>query len=266
MKIVFCKNFSFLISRKRSLSDCQHEDLDSTRDSVLSDQSHFSATEANHNEPNPNEPELMIIDFEYCAYNYRGFDLANHFIEWMLDYSNKEFPFFFYKKEQYPNKEQQVWLVKFLSHNFIENQKFNPISHLTIFDTFRSDSSNHIWWKWHQIQTTHQPYPILKDWKMKYNVSHWHLIYSGHYGHLLMFIKILSLVIGWVSVHSLAFISVVNKITRIHFNFEMNFPFTVLWKITNCCLFCCQRSVPKNQRNRCKTNTRTGWSQMKWNI
>lgn len=100
--------FSFLsiivpfIYRKRSLSDCQHEDLDNTRDSVLSDQSSFSATEIS------NEPELMIIDFEYCAYNYRGFDLANHFIEWMIDYTNKEFPFFFYKKEQYPNKEQQV--------------------------------------------------------------------------------------------------------------------------------------------------------------
>lgn len=98
--------FSYFKSRKRSISDCQHEDLDNTRDSVLSDQSHFSATEAN------TEPELMIIDFEYCAYNYRGFDLANHFIEWMLDYSNKEFPFFFYRKEQYPNKEQQVFISK----------------------------------------------------------------------------------------------------------------------------------------------------------
>lgn len=26
------------------------------------------------------EPELMIIDFEYCAYNYRAFDIANHFL------------------------------------------------------------------------------------------------------------------------------------------------------------------------------------------
>ena len=95
-------SFQIKKNRKRSLSDCQHEDLDNTRDSVLSDQSHFSASETS------NDPELMIIDFEYCAYNYRGFDLANHFIEWMLDYSNKEFPFFFYRKEQYPNKEQQV--------------------------------------------------------------------------------------------------------------------------------------------------------------
>lgn len=87
--------------RKRSLSDCPHDDLDNTRDSVLSDQSQYFA-EIN------NEPELMIIDFEYCAYNYRGFDLANHFIEWTFDYTNREYPFFYHKKEQYPTKEQQV--------------------------------------------------------------------------------------------------------------------------------------------------------------
>lgn len=55
----------YLQYRKRSLSDCQHDDLDNTRDSVLSDQSQFSMTETNNN-----DPELMIIDFEYCAYNY----------------------------------------------------------------------------------------------------------------------------------------------------------------------------------------------------
>lgn len=35
-----------------------------------------------------NEPELMIIDFEYCAYNYRAFDIANHFLgeyTWLIN-------------------------------------------------------------------------------------------------------------------------------------------------------------------------------------
>lgn len=50
----------------------------------------------------------MIIDFEYCAYNYRGFDVANHFIEWSYDYTNPEYPFYYDKQEQYPTKEQQV--------------------------------------------------------------------------------------------------------------------------------------------------------------
>lgn len=87
-------------SRKRSLSDPQSDDLDNTRDSVLSGQSQTFSDNG--------EPELIIIDFEYCAYNYRGFDLANHFIEWTMDYTNKEFPFYYHKTEQYPTKEQQV--------------------------------------------------------------------------------------------------------------------------------------------------------------
>lgn len=86
--------------RKRSLSDPQSDDLDNTRDSVLSGQSQSFSDNG--------EPELIIIDFEYCAYNYRGFDLANHFIEWTMDYTNKEFPFYYHKTEQYPTKEQQV--------------------------------------------------------------------------------------------------------------------------------------------------------------
>lgn len=53
------------------------------------------------------EVELMMIDFEYCSYNYRGFDLANHFLEWTFDYTNKDYPFFFHKKQQFPNAAQK---------------------------------------------------------------------------------------------------------------------------------------------------------------
>ncbi|CAG8487598.1 8420_t:CDS:2 [Paraglomus occultum] len=34
--------------------------------------------------------ELVIVDFEYSGYNYRGFDLANHFCEWAYDYHSEE--------------------------------------------------------------------------------------------------------------------------------------------------------------------------------
>ncbi|XP_031632380.1 choline/ethanolamine kinase isoform X2 [Contarinia nasturtii] len=106
-------------SRKRSLSDSQDEDLDNTRDSLLSDQSQFSA-ETN------NEPELMIIDFEYCAYNYRGFDLANHFIEWMMDYTIKEYPFFSYESDMYPNKEQQERFLRAYLIELSSNPDYIP--------------------------------------------------------------------------------------------------------------------------------------------
>lgn len=58
------------------------------------------------------EPDLIIIDFEYCAYNYRGFDLANHFLEWTFDYSNREYPFFYHYKLQYPSKEQRQQFIR----------------------------------------------------------------------------------------------------------------------------------------------------------
>ena len=29
---------------------------------------------------------VVLIDYEFSSYNYRGFDLANHFNEWMYDY------------------------------------------------------------------------------------------------------------------------------------------------------------------------------------
>lgn len=58
------------------------------------------------------EPKLVLIDFEYCAYNYRGFDIANHFQEWGYDYTNPEHPFYFENQENCPTLEQKV---KFLT-------------------------------------------------------------------------------------------------------------------------------------------------------
>ncbi|KAM9854493.1 choline kinase alpha [Aulostomus maculatus] len=51
--------------------------------------------------------KLMLIDFEYSSYNYRGFDIGNHFCEWMYDYNCDEFPFFKVNVQAYPSKAQQ---------------------------------------------------------------------------------------------------------------------------------------------------------------
>uniref|UniRef100_A0A6E8VTX2 Choline kinase N-terminal domain-containing protein n=1 Tax=Anopheles coluzzii TaxID=1518534 RepID=A0A6E8VTX2_ANOCL len=102
-------------SRKRSLDhDSMENDLDNTRDSVLSGNSQ-ALSDANSS--TDGEPELMIIDFEYCAYNYRGFDLANHFLEWTFDYTNTQSPYFYHKLDQYPTAEQQEkFITQYLSH------------------------------------------------------------------------------------------------------------------------------------------------------
>lgn len=57
---------------------------------------------------NTRKPELVLIDFEYCSYNYRGFDIANHFVEWQYDYTAAEYPFFHERTGSGPTKEQKV--------------------------------------------------------------------------------------------------------------------------------------------------------------
>ncbi|XP_072242693.1 choline kinase alpha isoform X2 [Leuresthes tenuis] len=56
--------------------------------------------------------KLMLIDFEYSSYNYRGFDIGNHFCEWMYDYNCDEFPFFKVSPQNYPSKAQQLHFIE----------------------------------------------------------------------------------------------------------------------------------------------------------
>ncbi|KAJ1966218.1 hypothetical protein GGI12_000240 [Dipsacomyces acuminosporus] len=51
--------------------------------------------------------ELVVVDFEYAGYNYRGFDIANHFCEWMTDYHHPEHPHLL-NEDMYPTREQRV--------------------------------------------------------------------------------------------------------------------------------------------------------------
>ncbi|RUS14267.1 kinase-like domain-containing protein [Endogone sp. FLAS-F59071] len=49
--------------------------------------------------------ELVVVDFEYAGYNYRGFDIGNHFCEWTADYhSDKPAEL---HSDQYPTVEEQ---------------------------------------------------------------------------------------------------------------------------------------------------------------
>uniref|UniRef100_A0A8C5R599 Ethanolamine kinase n=1 Tax=Leptobrachium leishanense TaxID=445787 RepID=A0A8C5R599_9ANUR len=57
---------------------------------------------------NSEQQNLMLIDFEYSSYNYRGFDLGNHFCEWIYDYTYEKFPFFKATFSNYPTKKQQI--------------------------------------------------------------------------------------------------------------------------------------------------------------
>ncbi|CAG9770299.1 unnamed protein product [Ceutorhynchus assimilis] len=63
-------------------------------------------------ENNPNDPELVIIDFEYCSYNYRGFDIANHFIEWVYNCKEENYPYYREDWSNYPTEQQRLNFIR----------------------------------------------------------------------------------------------------------------------------------------------------------
>ncbi|KAL3231051.1 Ethanolamine kinase [Nakaseomyces bracarensis] len=61
------------------------------------------------------DSKLVVIDFEYAGANVAAYDLANHFSEWMYNYSSNE-PHKCYA-DQYPNKEQMLnFVYSYVSH------------------------------------------------------------------------------------------------------------------------------------------------------
>ncbi|CAF0715411.1 unnamed protein product [Brachionus calyciflorus] len=68
--------------------------------------------------------KLMVIDYEYGSYNYRGFDLGNHFCEWMFNNNYENHPYFQYHYEYYPNREQQINFIT----SYIEEYKKAKVS------------------------------------------------------------------------------------------------------------------------------------------
>ncbi|XP_045615837.1 choline/ethanolamine kinase isoform X2 [Procambarus clarkii] len=58
------------------------------------------------------EDRICLIDFEYCSYNYRGFDLANHFCEWMYNYKVPTYPYFIVERENFPEKNKQLHFIR----------------------------------------------------------------------------------------------------------------------------------------------------------
>lgn len=64
------------------------------------------------------EDKIVFIDFEYCSYNFRAFDIANHFCEWCFDYCNPEYPHFFAREGEYPSISQQLNFIRSYLKNF----------------------------------------------------------------------------------------------------------------------------------------------------
>lgn len=55
---------------------------------------------------------IVLIDFEYCSYNYRMFDLANHLSEQCFNYNTAEYPYFEASGEKFPSDHKQMQIVE----------------------------------------------------------------------------------------------------------------------------------------------------------
>lgn len=68
--------------------------------------------------PTLNE-RIVFIDFEYCSYNYRAYDIANHFCEWSFQYDTPDYPHFDFFQDRIPDESRQLKFVE----NYLEHQK-----------------------------------------------------------------------------------------------------------------------------------------------
>ncbi|UYV76369.1 CHKA [Cordylochernes scorpioides] len=93
------------------------------------------------------DDQVVFIDFEYCSYNYRGFDLANHFLEFCYDYQNKDYPYYSVHMENYPSKEQQlIFLRHYLSCSRVEGDDSEDIEQRILAEISCFTLASHFLW------------------------------------------------------------------------------------------------------------------------
>ncbi|KAM4617816.1 choline kinase alpha-like isoform 2-T2 [Discoglossus pictus] len=101
---------------------------------------------------NCEKQKLMLIDFEYSSYNYRGFDIGNHFCEWMYDYTYEQFPFFKASFSKYPSKKQQLHFITSYLAEFqpgfenISNEERSKMENEMLIEINRFALASHLFW------------------------------------------------------------------------------------------------------------------------
>ncbi|XP_073514487.1 choline kinase alpha-like [Phyllobates terribilis] len=108
---------------------------------------------------NCEKQKLMLIDFEYSSYNYRGFDIGNHFCEWMYDYTHEKFPFFKANFSKYPTKKQQLHFISSYIAEFqpgfenLSNEERSKVENEMLIEINRFALASHFFWGlWSIIQ------------------------------------------------------------------------------------------------------------------
>lgn len=68
--------------------------------------------------PRNEHRQLVVIDFEYSGANTRGYDIANHFCEWMSDYHDPVRPYHIHN-DKFPNYDERLNLIRsYVEHGY----------------------------------------------------------------------------------------------------------------------------------------------------
>ncbi|XP_055470536.1 choline kinase alpha isoform X1 [Psammomys obesus] len=101
---------------------------------------------------NSEKQKLMLIDFEYSSYNYRGFDIGNHFCEWMYDYTYEKYPFFRANIQKYPTRKQQLHFISSYLSTFqndfesLSSEEQSAIKEDMLIEVNRFALASHFFW------------------------------------------------------------------------------------------------------------------------
>lgn len=136
---------------------------------------------SNHNLKafNPSNPHLVLIDFEYASYNYRGFDFANHFVEYTIDYDVAQPPYFKIYEDRFPPASHQL---EFFRSYIGELDDITPIEkHDTLAEIMVKETEpfvpvSHLFWGiWSLLQIEVSP---VKFGFLEYGVERLGLYYK----------------------------------------------------------------------------------------
>ncbi|XP_011297653.1 choline/ethanolamine kinase isoform X2 [Fopius arisanus] len=108
---------------------------------------------------NTRKRDVVLIDFEYSAYNYRGFDVANHFVEWQYDYTAPEYPFYYERQGAEPSDEQKL---HFIRHYLRTIGKESAAEEEKLMDEVKVFTiiSHLVWGLWSIVNARHSQIPF----------------------------------------------------------------------------------------------------------
>jgi thiamine kinase-like enzyme len=88
--------------------------------------------------------KLVLIDYEYGCYNYRGYDIANFFNEATLDYTLPEYPYFTLDQNKYPSQDDLMDFIKYyLFFSKFDNKSVDVVKAMNDNEYFRQVICEH---------------------------------------------------------------------------------------------------------------------------